>query len=218
MFRKKFSRRLKKHFDNCETLPLWNFFKVIEKADYKYLLITDNREDYKKIKLLSDTGYAEVWGKIVDEYTQLEKSSVFNTKLETKSKLIYRWSLYVEEQAMIKHLLIKTSIPYIQELTIRGYDIQIDNNEVYWKSLELASKRVHHHITHMESLSLKLGGESDDKDYSNPYDKIIAWLMSNGIPIDEGITVKRYEELKNIIREKLKAEKENYAAIKTRGR
>lgn len=201
-------KKLKLHFTNCATLPLWNFFQVVEHGDFKFLFVC-TRADYSGLTVhpSNEQQLADVWDGIVDEYGQLNKSTAINTYNTVKQKQLYRWAIYIEEQAMIKTLLLTTHVPYVRELIKRGYKLDTRTQEGYWNSLIAASKRVHHHISTLESLALRLEDKNKEP-YTNPYDHIMAWLMTHGIAIDENLTVKRYVELRNVITEKIKIQNE----------
>lgn len=118
------------------------------------------------------------------------------------------WSQYVEEQAMIRYLFIKTDMRYINLLKLRGYKIDGSSKEKYWDSLNVAAKRVRYHLSFMESLQLKLKPKEREK-HDNPFDQIMAWLVSNEMKVDDNLTVRRYIELKKIINSRIQALNKN---------
>lgn len=155
----------------------------------------------------SDSHYTKAWDKILEEFATLENSTGMNSERMNRTKLLIRWAQYLQEQAMIKHLFFKTNAEYIRELRKRGYHMDGTSHEAYWESLSAASKRVHHHVTFMESLKIKIDGDKKDKkpEISNPFDQVMAWILSNGINADENISVKRYVEIKKIINNRIKS-------------
>ena len=205
-------------FNSCDVLPLWNFLKIIETGDYRYLVRISDRFDYDALVIHSSVldKYSEVWDSVLDEYSKLENSSGISQHKMNKTRLLTHWSNYILEQSMIKSLYFKTNTEYIQELRNRGYKIPLgkdftsldDFQAAYWQALGNAAKRVHHHVTHMEMLNIKLNGKGErQEDKSSPFDTIMAWIASNNINIDENITVKRYLEVKKIINNRLKSKR-----------
>jgi len=190
---------------------LWNFYKIIEKdGNLKYLVRLKDRFDYDTLVLhdAADAHYSERWEKILEEYAKIENDSGVNAEKFTRSKLLVRWAKYIEEQAMIKELFFNTNVDYIKELRARRYFPArgFTSQEEYWNALNAASKKVHYHITFLESMRIQLDETKKlAKEFTNPFDQICAWISSNGINVDENVTVKRYVEIKKIIYARIKA-------------
>jgi len=197
-------------FHSCEVLPLWNFFKIIEKADLKYLVRVKDRFEYESMALhnASDKHYQQCWDKILEEFAELENSTGMNAEKFTRTKLLIRYSQYLQEQAMIKLLFFETHPDVIKELRKRGYKMANTSQEAYWDSLTAASKRVHYHVTFIESMQIKLRGDKEDKkkeQHGSVFDQVMSWVASHDIYVDENITVSRYVEIKKIINNRIKA-------------
>ena len=60
-----------KYYKSCDSLLLWNFFKVIETGDFKYLVITD---DYENLELKEDLG--DLWDSIIHEYSEISELGI----------------------------------------------------------------------------------------------------------------------------------------------
>jgi len=189
-------------------LPLWNFFKVVETGDLKFLLRVNDRFDYEKIGAVKDKRLADIWESIEEDFSRMNNIAVKVSNDVDKRKLLMHLSQYIEEQAMIRYLFIKTDMKYINELKLRGYKLDGSSKEKYWESLNVAAKRVRYHLSFMESLQLKLKPK-DRENHENPFDQIMAWLASNDMKVDDNITVKRYIELKKIINNRIQALNKN---------
>jgi hypothetical protein len=57
-----------KHYRSIEELPAWNFSKIMEKRDYRYLLKLPDFFDMDEVKLHDSVNLSSVWDKIFDEY------------------------------------------------------------------------------------------------------------------------------------------------------
>lgn len=173
---------------------MWNFYKILESYNektynLKYLERLPDRFDYESLESKEDL--TSIWESILEEYGELEKSSGISNDIKKRGRLINRWAMYLEEQALIKSLYIESDFEVLKKLESRGYRFDhIKSKEDYWKALEAASKRVHYHITFMEKIKLSL-----DKEHETPknlYDTALALLSENNITFSEDITVKRY--------------------------
>ena len=122
-----------KYYKSCETLPLKNFFKIIEENDFKYLVIADDY-DFELKNDLSD-----LWGKITVEFVELggdeDILSGFNAYKEIH-QLIYTYEIL---QAMIFSLHYRYNQQYIEDLAMFGYHVQITNNIIVLASLNFCN-------------------------------------------------------------------------------
>lgn len=193
-------------------LPLWNFFKINngKEQDVKYLVFLPDRLDYEAL-VLDESQRKELlslWDYIFEEYNTLEKNSGVSNFVNDKVKILYYYSIYLEEHAILKSLLYRTNVGYIRFLRRRGYIISNKSQSLYWESLYNGLKKVENHLSYIESLKIKMGSvDADSKKEGNPYDSIMAWIASNDIRVEENITVSRYIKVKEIIEAKLKAKK-----------
>lgn len=201
-------------YNSCEFLPLWNFFKINEGDGFnvKYLVALSNRLDYAEFQPSKDTleKCERLWINIFEEYNTLERNANAINFVNNKAKIILLTARYQLETALIMRLMYKTSASYIAYLRTRGYHIANTSHEAYAKSLTNALKRVRHYETEVEMLVNSIKSQQKDNAQSgNPYDLIMAWIISNDIRVDENITVSRYIKIKEVINEKLKAAKRN---------
>jgi hypothetical protein len=203
----------KKYYSSCEFLPLWNFFKLNngEPQSLKYLVVETDRLAYSTIELREpELSEAEIlWGKIYEEYNSLEKNFGAINFLNDKSKILYYYSIYLQEQAVLKSLLYRTNVGHIRFLRKRGYNISNKSQLLYWESLTNGLKKVENHLTYIQILRNKMTDVSkDSKKEGNPYDAIMAWIASNDIRVEENITVSRYVKIKEIILSRQKAKRQ----------
>lgn len=234
-------RRSERLFSNCDILPLWNFFKVLDTGNLKYLVITD-RLFYDNVPDDPDTGWVVTssgklsnarrlaWQNIMEQFSKLESVGQ-NYHLDLRNKLAFRWSLYLEEQAMIRCLMMETNASYINLLRQRGYNIprmrdlfgddfetlpiDIIKKRVeefqpqYWKAILEAEKRVHYHVSQMEMLKVQIKNEVKESDVrpKDTFFKIITWFNMNDIMVDTHITVSHYVELKKALNKKIEDSK-----------
>jgi len=109
----------KKYYSSCELLPLWNFFKVNSGAvqDVKYLVVAD-RLEYSTLVISENElkTLADIWDKVFEEYNTLEKNFGVTNFINDQSKILYFFSLYLQEQAVFKSLLYRTNAGYIRFL------------------------------------------------------------------------------------------------------
>jgi hypothetical protein len=212
-----------KYYNSCEFLPLWNFFKLNngKTQNLKYLLVLNNRLDYDGVELneVEAVEANKVWIKIFAEYNGLEKNYASANFLSDKTRIIYFYNLYINEQAMIRSLLYKTNVEYIRKLRETGYDLSNKSQDDYGKSLFTALNRVENHITYIKILKNKIKDvEGESKKEGNPYDEIMAWILSNEIKVDDNLTVTRYIKVKEIILNRIKAKQRDNTKSRMHGR
>lgn len=58
-------RKKHKYFDSIDNLPVWNYWKISETDDFKYLIDTD---DYSQKLRISKSKSLKIWDKITSEY------------------------------------------------------------------------------------------------------------------------------------------------------
>lgn len=192
------SRRRYKVYNSTEVLPLWNFIKIKETNDFKYLYKAD-REDYFEIELKDDL--TKEWDNICDEFAKIDQS--VSVVYDIQNQIYWRHSQYLVELNMIRWLLFDTNVEYIQELRQKGYRLRNTSNQSYWEDLEKAFQRVKHHINQMDRLRNQLPKKEEDRQTTSFY-AIIAWLSSQmGYDVKDSITVAAYLEYSKIIKKKL---------------
>ncbi len=212
----KFSR--KKYYSSCELLPLWNFFKINsgKEQDVKYLVVLPDRLDYEALIIDSNQQkeLLSLWDVVFSEYNELENNHSVNDSMNDRATILYFYSVYLQEQSILKSLLYRTNVGYIRFLRERGYTLGGKTQAEYWQTLYNALKKVEDHLSHIERVKIKMGNlEGDAKKDGNPYDSIMAWIASNDIRVEENITVSRYIKVKEIINNKLKAKRNTNKAM-----
>ena len=212
----------RKYYSSCEFLPLWNFFKLNngEKQMLKYLVILKDRLEYEDTEIAEDESeiLQEQWEKIFQEYTTLENNFGAVNFLGDKTKILYYYTMYVQEQSILKSLLYRTNVKHIKFLRERGYEISNKSQAEYWQSLYNGIKKVENHLSYIEIVKGKMKSVAgDSKKEGNPFDSIMAWIQSNGIEVREDITVSRYIKIKEIILQRHKAKQQEQSKNKLHG-
>lgn len=185
-------------------------------ADLRYLVVVPSRLDYDEV-LVSEDEHKQlysIWEKLFEEYNDLEKNYSVDNFINDRSKMLYLYTLYLQEHSLIKSLLYRTDAQYIKLLRNRGYTLRNSSNADYWEDLYTALKRCENHMTQIEILRNKMEGvDKDSTKEGNPFDSIMAWIASNNIQVDENITVARYIKVKEIIQARIKAKKRNAEVV-----
>lgn len=212
----------RKYYNSCEFLPLWNFFKINngEQQNLKYLKVLQDRMEYETVEVTDQESVVleELWAKIFEEYNGLEKNFGAVNFLSDKSKILYYYTVYLQEQAILKSLLYRTNVKYLKLLRSRGYKFNTSSQESYWRSLKDGLSKVENHISYIQILKNKIKDVGDDsKKEGNPFDSIMAWIASNGIDVREDITVSRYIKVKEIILSRQKAKQKEQSKNKMHG-
>lgn len=209
-----------KYYSSCEFLPLWNFFKLNngEQQNLKYLIVLTDRLLYENVVIKEVEELEKLWEKIFEEYNSLEKNYGALNFIHDKSKILYYYAIYLQEQAVFKSLLYKTNVGYIRFLRGRGYTLANTSQQDYWQSLKDGLNKVEQHITYIEILKNKIKDVGEDtKKENNPFDATMAWIASNGIDVKEDITVSRYIKIKEIILQRIKSKQREQSKSKLHG-
>lgn len=212
----------RRYYNSCEFLPLWNFFKLNngETQNLKYLIAIQDRLAYsdlvvevKEVEVLEG-----IWSKVLEEYNSLENNFSAVNFLSDRSKILYFYTLYLQEQAAFKSLLYITNVGHIRMLRDRGYNVGGKTQDEYWVSLRDGLNKVQGHLAYIEILKNKIKSvEGDSKKEGNPYDDLMAWMLSNGMDVKEDITVSRYIKIKEIILQRQKAKQKENAKSRLHG-
>ena len=172
------------------------------------MVVIPDRLEYGELKVTTEqlVELQEVWLKVFEEYNALEKNYGVANFVNDRTKIIYYYTIYIQEQSMIRSLLYKTNVTYIRILRQRGYKLSNKSQREYWQSLTDALKQVENHTTYIEILQSKIKSvDGDSKKDGNPFDSIMAWILSNDIRVDDTLTVARYIKIKEIIHARIKA-------------
>lgn len=186
----------------------------------KYLTVMPDRLGYHAIELRKEEvpQLEELWSKIYEEYNSKEKNMGAQHFINDRSKILYFYAVYTQEQAMLKSLLYRTNPMHIRVLRSKGYELSATSQAAYWQSLRNALNKVKSHLTHIEILkSRHKEFSTDTKKEGNPYDAIMAWIAANNIYVEENITVTRYLEIKHIIEQRIKAKQREHQKSKLHG-
>lgn len=166
-----------------------------------------DRFDYDEYEIKTDLGIQ--WEQILQEYGNLERSSEIDKKTSENGKLLIRKAQYLNEIAMINSISLnpRNATEFVNALKMRGYKFKNHYTDIldYYEDVKKAGNRVHHHVPFIQMMEAEINkGNEENKNSDNPFDKLMAWVMSHNINVDENISVKRYSEVKKIINERNK--------------
>jgi len=192
-----------KKYRGLDTLPLWNFLKINETGDLKYLYKAD-RDDYYDITVNEDL--KGIWEGIQDEYSRHDRPT--QNALSIQNDIHWRYNEYLTETTMLKYLMHVTTgenkVEYIKELRKRGYRLRNTSHEDYQNDVMAGFQRVKNHINQMDRLKHQLPEAKTEKD--NPFHIIIVWLSSNlGYDVKESLSVRAYLEYSKTVKAKINA-------------
>ncbi len=190
-----------KHYKTCDTLPLKNFFKVMEKSDYKYLIITD---DYEGIECKKDL--SELWETILHEYSEIEGSGKILEKFDAFKELHQLAATFDIINAMIYSLYYRYNKQYIDDLAMFGYKIEIIDNCITEKSLQTCSQMARSILNDIDEVKRTIDPGDESKETKNLFYKAIAWLIKGYGNLEDNITVAKYVALKNHLNKIIKLE------------
>ncbi len=190
-----------KYYKTCDTLPLKNFFKVMEMSDYKYLIITD---DYEGIECKKDL--SELWETILHEYSEIEGSGKILEKFDAFKELHQLAATFDIINAMIYSLYYRYNKQYIDDLAMFGYKIEIIDNCITEKSLQTCSQMARSILNDIDEVKRTINPDDEPKDTKNLFYKAIAWLIKDYGNLEDNITVAKYVALKNHLNKLIKTE------------
>lgn len=109
---------MRKYYRNCEELPIYNFYKVLDKKDFSYLVVDYNAYD----KIDRNEELISLWENIYEEYLRLSKNNTMLLYYETVSELLYLESRY--EVAMT--LLQQISMGRMDKNMLNAYVLELN--------------------------------------------------------------------------------------------
>lgn len=192
---------MRKYYKTCDTLPLKNFFKVMEMSDYKYLIITD---DYEGIECKKDL--SELWETILHEYSEIEGSGKILEKFDAFKELHQLAATFDIINAMIYSLYYRYNKQYIDDLAMFGYKIEIIGNCITEKSLQTCSQMARSILNDIDEVKRTINPDDEPKKTKNLFYKAIAWLIKGYGNLEDNITVAKYVALKNHLNKLIKTE------------
>ena len=192
---------MRKYYKTCDTLPLKNFFKVMEMSDYKYLIITD---DYEGVECKKDL--SELWETILHEYSELEGNGKILEKFDAFKELHQLAATFDIINAMIYSLYYRYNKQYIDELAMFGYKIEIIDNCITEKSLQTCSQMARSILNDIDEVKRTINPDEEPKNTKNLFYKAIAWLIKGYGNLEDNITVAKYVALKNHLNKIIKDE------------
>ena len=187
-----------KFYKSCETLPLKNFFKIIELNDFKYLVIS-NDYDFELKKDLS-----ELWQTILNEYAELEGKDDILTEFHAYKEIHQLVFTYEIIQAMIFSLHYRYNKQYIDDLAMFGYIVEIENNIITLKSLQECAQMSRAILNDIDELRSSITKEG--KLEKNNFYKILAWLIKGYGNLEDNISVAKFIALKQHLNSTIRKE------------
>ncbi len=190
-----------KYYKTCDSLPLKNFFKVMEMSDYKYLIIAD---DYEGIECKKDL--SELWETILHEYSEIEGNGKILEKFDAFKELHQLAATFDIINAMIYSLYYRYNKQYIDDLAMFGYKIEITNNCITEKSLQTCSQMARSILNDIDEVKRTINPDDEPKETKNLFYKAIAWLIKGYGNLEDNITVAKYVALKSHLNKLIKTE------------
>ena len=190
-------------YRTCDTLPAKNFFKIIEKGDYNYLL------KYPILRRLVFADLSEIWEKINHEFSKLDNNSESAGKFNSYKEIHQLIATYEIVNAEIFYLQFKYKKEYIDDLKMLGYDVKIKNNCIDLASLKECTQMARAIINDIEELKKEIEPSKDKSETKNVFENIIAWLVEGFGQVNEQMTVSQYIALKNRLNKKITRENGN---------
>jgi len=116
-----------KYYRNCDELPIYNFYKVLERRNYAYLYL--DYDEYNEISI--DKNIPEVWEKIYEEYLKLVGDNTMLIYYELINDLLYLETRYAIASTLLQQISMgrmteSTLLAYVLELKRWGYRINLD--------------------------------------------------------------------------------------------
>jgi hypothetical protein len=100
---------MKRYYRNCNELPIYNFYKIVESTNLSYLYV--DYDEYNDIRPKSS--FQEVWKKIYDEYSELTGDRSTLIYYELISDIMYYQTRY---NVVSKLLDIMSNSPMTDEI------------------------------------------------------------------------------------------------------
>lgn len=170
---------------SCKTLPLKLFFEIAETGN---------------VKLLGDGEIVEltdVWEKILIEYSELDNNMTMNNIMDLEEEQFKQMALYCEIKAMLLYLVGAFKQEFIDRLNQLGYKVDKDNliNDI--KRNDQKSNNI---FTRVKMIKADIKNMTSGKKSS--FDKEMSIIATQlGFEPNEEVTVARYIEYKNRIKE-----------------
>ena len=118
-----------KYYRNCDELPIYRFYKLLETRDYSYLYL--DFDEYNKVSI--GKNISEVWEKIYEEYLKLVGDNTMLLYYEVVNDLLYLETRYAIASTLLQQIsmgkmsedMLKA---YVLELKNWGYRINLEND------------------------------------------------------------------------------------------
>jgi hypothetical protein len=115
---------VKKIYRNCDELPVYNFYKIVETMDYSYLYV--DFDGYTKVDVSNDVEL--VWEAIYEEYLKLTENNTAILYYEVVKELLYLQTRYEVASSLLQQLAMgkmdeNMFKAYVLELRKWQYDL-----------------------------------------------------------------------------------------------
>lgn len=154
-------------YRSIDFLPMWNFWKIVETNDNKYLVIKPihSYDSYE-----CDLDLSDIWEKISDDFEDKSGSHKHKKITALKNKLNNRSLMYLEDRTLLALLLLSVQIGVANagqeacedaagKLNDRGYNITNKNKGAYRESVIRAAKRADYNVSFMDGFSRQIKKE-----------------------------------------------------------
>jgi len=115
-----------RYYRNCDELPIYNFYKVMETKNYCFLCL--DYDEYNELELKEDV--EELWSEIYEEYVNISGDSSTAMYYELIQEVLYLETRYKVALDLLKNLSSESmseemKMAYIEELREWKYKIDI---------------------------------------------------------------------------------------------
>jgi len=115
-----------RYYRNCDELPIYNFYKVMETKNYCFLCL--DYDEYNELELKEDV--EELWSEIYEEYVNISGDSSTAMYYELIQEVLYLETRYKVALDLLKNLASESmseemKMAYIEELREWKYKIDI---------------------------------------------------------------------------------------------
>lgn len=160
-----------------------------------------------KTELLGGLDYNEAWLQIIKDNAEATDNSQFNFYTKTFLKKSALAAKYLVEKASLLMIAIKVDEVIINDLRLRGYKINTNNDKKYLESINAGLRRV-------SNLSTKIGLANSQMEEiiamaksvkRKSADELLAEVSAGlGFAVDDNVTLARFNEYSKIVANKNK--------------
>jgi hypothetical protein len=167
-----------KLYKSCETLPVFNFYKIANKGNLKYL-VYDYDEENSDLELENQDELNDIWRNILYEYYELRNDKSMLIKVQKKIKIeTLRTEIEIIQSLIL--LYIRKRDNKVKELLLK-YKIKIDLSGDIEKEIERLKNKLNGLKTRLKIQEIAFNKQYNKKtvENNNLINDIIASLDLN---------------------------------------